>query len=39
MEAMTLVVRILPSIGSKRGEEISWERTNIRLTTWLQRDN
>ena len=36
MAAMTLVVRMLPSIGSKRGEEICWERANIRLTTWLQ---
>jgi hypothetical protein len=28
-----LVASILPSIGSTRGEEICWERANIRLTT------
>jgi hypothetical protein len=35
MEAMTLVVRMLPSIGSTRGEEICWERANTRLTTFF----
>jgi hypothetical protein len=38
MEAMTLVVRMLQSIGSTRGEEICWERANIRLTTCLRLD-
>ena len=36
MEAMTLVVRMLASIGTTRGEEICWARANILLTTCLR---
>ena len=31
MEAMMLVVSMLPSIGSTSGEETCWERANIRV--------